>query len=105
MPGWLAGVLARIHDLAAAGKVRMTVKALAEVRRLGLGLGATDVVDVLLGLTNRDSAGRVRSVLTAEWLYVFKPTVAATVIYVKVVLRNDCVVVSFHKDESDEEGS
>jgi Motility quorum-sensing regulator, toxin of MqsA len=105
VPVWLNGVLDRVHKLAEVGKVRVTVKALAEVRGLGLGLGVTDVIDVLIGLTPADSAGRVRSSVSSEWLYVFKPTVAETVLYVKVVLRNDCVVVSFHKDEPDEEGS
>jgi len=32
-------------------------------------------------------------------MYVFKPTVNCTAIYVKLILRNECVVVSFHKDE------
>ena len=50
-----------------------------------------------------DSARRIRSTRSSEWLYVFKPVVAETVLYVKVVLRNDCVVVSFHKDEGNEE--
>ena len=51
-----------------------------------------------------DSAGRIRSSVSGEWLYVFKPTIAETVLYVKVVLRSDCVVASFHRDESDDEG-
>jgi hypothetical protein len=105
LPAWLSGVLDRIHRLAKAGNVRLTVKALAEVRGLGLGLGVADVIDVLMALTPNDSGGRVRSLLSSEWLYVFKPTVAETVLYVKVVLRNDCVVVSFHMDDTDEEGS
>ena len=103
MASWLSGVLERIHKLANEGKVRLIVKALAEVRGLGLGLG--DVVDILTTLSMVDSAGRLRSSSSSEWLYVFKPTVAETVFYGKVVLRGDCVVVSFHKDESDEEGS
>lgn len=45
----------------------------------------------------------MRSTISAEWLYVFKPTVIETVLSVKVVLQNDCVGVSFHKDETDEE--
>jgi hypothetical protein len=101
---WLSGVLARIYKLANEGNVRLTVKALAELRGLGLGLGVSDVVDILMTLSAVDSAGRLRS-SASEWLYVFKPTVADTVLYVKVVLRGDCVVVSFHKDEADEEGS
>lgn len=105
VPAWLARILDRIHKLAKAGKVRLTVKALTEVRGLGLGLGVTDVIDVLMALAPNDWGGRVRSSVTSEWLYVFKPTVAETVLYVKVVLRNDCVVVSFHRDETDEEGN
>jgi hypothetical protein len=105
VPGWLSRSLDRIHELAKAGRVRLTVKAVAEVRGLGLGLAVADVIDVLIALTRNDSSGRVRSSVTAEWLYVFKPTFAETVLYVKVVLRHDCVVVSFHRDESDEESS
>lgn len=105
MTSWLSGVLERIHKLANEGKVRLTVKALAEVRGLGLGLGVSDVVDILRTLSTADSAGRLRSLSSSEWLYVFKPTAAETVLYVKVVLRGDCVVVSVHKDESDEEGN
>jgi hypothetical protein len=102
---WLPGVLERIHKLANAGKVRLTVKALDEIRGMGLGLGVSDLVDILATLSKADSAGRLRSSASSEWLYVFKPTAAETVLYVKVVLRSDCVMVSFHKDESDEEGS
>ena len=34
-----------------------------------------------------------------DWLYVFKPKVAATVLYLKVAIRQDCIVVSLHEDE------
>jgi hypothetical protein len=102
---WLSGVLTRIHKLAGEGRVRLTVKALAEVRGLSLGLDVIDVIDILIALSAVDFAGRLRSAASSEWLYVFKPTVAELVLYVKIVLRGDCVVVSFHKDEPDEEGS
>jgi hypothetical protein len=38
-------------------------------------------------------------------MYVFKPSVGGIVVYVKVVLRSDCVVISFHEEEdhSDED--
>ncbi len=104
MAAWLSEILDRIHKLANDGKVRLTVKAIAEIRGLDLGLGVFDVIDVLIALSPTDSAGRLRSSLSSEWLYVFKPRVAETVLYVKVVLRGDCVVVSFHEDESDEDG-
>jgi hypothetical protein len=41
----------------------------------------------------------LESASTGEWMYLFKPSVARTVVYLKVVLRNDCIVVSFHEDE------
>ncbi|MBI4509552.1 MAG: type II toxin-antitoxin system MqsR family toxin [Deltaproteobacteria bacterium] len=104
MASWLARVLERICNLAKEGNVHLTVKALAEVRGLGLGLGVQDVIDILAALSPTDYVARLRSPASSEWLYVFKPMVAGTVLYVKVVLRSNCVVVSFHEDEFDEEG-
>ncbi len=97
MPRWLARVLKRIHKLAAEGDVRLTYKAGRE--GLVLGLSPEDVRDVVAALCAEDSAGRVTSERTGEWMYVFKPAVAGQVIYVKLVVREDCVVVSFHEDE------
>lgn len=34
-------------------------------------------------------------------MYVFKPSVGGIVVYVKVVLRINCVVISFHGEEDD----
>jgi hypothetical protein len=38
-------------------------------------------------------------------MYVFKPEVAGVGMYLKVILRGDCVVISFHEEEdrSDED--
>ena len=99
MPRWLPKVLTRVRGLAAKGKVRFTLKALPELASLGLGLDAEDARDVLVRLRSRDSAGRVASAGTGEWMYVFKPRIAGMVVYVKVILRDDCLVVSFHEDE------
>jgi len=52
-------------------------------------------------LAAEDSAGRLKSPATGEWAYVFKPMLAGTVLYVKLILRNDCVVISFHEDEGE----
>lgn len=73
---------------------------------IGAGLDAEDACDILLGLRVTDFAGRVRSESTGEWMYVFKPTVAGAVVYLKLMLRESCLVVSFHEDEGDshEEG-
>ncbi len=103
MARWLPRVLARIRQLAAEGKVQFTEKALREVEALDLGLNEHDGAAVLLGLTQRDCAGRVFSRETAEWLYVFKPPIADVVVYVKVVLRAHCVVISFHEAGTDDD--
>jgi len=34
-------------------------------------------------------------------MYVFKPVVAGTIVYLKLVVRASCVVVSFHEDEGE----
>ena len=47
----------------------------------------------------RTRLGRLESAATGEWMYLFKPRLAGMVVYVKLILRNDCVVVSFHEDE------
>ena len=102
MPRWLPRVLARIHRLAAGGNVRFTEKALRELAALDLGLNEHDGADVVLGLMARDCAGRVYSPETAEWLYIFKPPIAGSALYVKLVLRAHCIVVSFHRESGDE---
>ena len=83
--------------MAASGDVRVTYKAGRE--GLTLGLSPEDVRDVLAGLGVQDAAGRLTSKATGEWMYVFKPAVGKEIIYVKLVVREDCVVVSFHEDE------
>jgi hypothetical protein len=103
MPRWLPRVLSRIHRLAAEGRVQFTDKALRELEALDLGLNEHDGAEVVLGLTARECAGRVFSPETAEWLYVFKPLVAGTALYVKLVLRAHCIVISFHRGESGDE--
>jgi hypothetical protein len=103
MPRWLPRALARIHRLAAQGKVQFTEKALRELDALGLGLHESDGVEVVRGLTARECAGRVFSPESAEWLCVFRPLVAGTALYVKLVLRAHCVVISFHGGESGDE--
>jgi hypothetical protein len=101
MPRWLRSVLIRIHDLAAQRRVRFTLKARIELAEISLGLDAEDARDVLGSLSARDFIGRLISDRTGEWLYVFKPRVFGMTVYVKLVLRNQCVIVSFHEDLPD----
>jgi hypothetical protein len=99
MPRWLLVALARILDLARQDKVRFTLKALRELATLGLD--ADDGIAVIARLSASDCRGRVLSERTGEWLYVFKPRVAGEVLYLKLAVRQDCIVVSFHEDDGD----
>jgi hypothetical protein len=103
LPHWLPVALKRIRRLAAAGQVRFTLKALRELAVLELGLDEEDACGILAGLKASDSAGRLRSGATGEWLYVFMPKVAGDTLYVKVLVRSECVVVSFHEQVDEEE--
>ena len=103
MPRGLDKILRRVRALAVARKVRITFKALRELA--ALGLDATDTCEVLEGLKTPDFVKRLASDATREWMYVFNPHVGGISIYLKLILRDRCVVVSFHedKDEDDEE--
>ena len=101
MPRWLRTVLTRTRDLGLARKVLFTLKARRELASLQFGLDEQDACDVLANLAAEDSAGRLKSPATGEWAYVFKPMLAGTVLFVKLILRNDCVVISFHEDEGE----
>ena len=107
MPRWLKGVLTRIHGLAEARKVRFTHKALQEMATLSLGLDEDDCCEVLQRLSAADFADRIESEITGEWMYVFKPKVAGTDLYVKLILRSNCIIVSFHEEDTEDgtEGS
>jgi len=97
VPGWLVRILKRIHELAAEGRYRLTYKAQWEAA--SLGFAPEDVQDILGCLGTSDSAGRVASRTTGESMHVFKPCVGGQVLYVKLIVRDGCVVVSFHEDE------
>lgn len=101
MPRWLPRLLRRIHELAGRRRVRLTLKAARELAALGAGLDVQDACDVLAALTADDFAARYESEHTGEWMYVFKPVVAGTLVYLKLVVRAECVVVSFHEDEGE----
>jgi len=101
MSRWLFKVLKRVRSLAAAHNVQFTLKALRELAGLESGLDQEDACVVQAELSAKDSAGRVASATTGEWMYLFKPQVSGTILYIKLILRNNCVVVSFHEDEDE----
>jgi hypothetical protein len=94
---WLTKALRRIKELAEARRVWFTLKALRELSQLGLD--EEDACEVLAGLTAEDSTGRRKSAKTGEWMYVFKPESDTMMVYVKLLLRTNCVLISFHEDE------
>jgi hypothetical protein len=104
MPPALGDVLRRVRALAAEQKLRFTLKAVRELA--AIGLDAIDACESLAGLKAADFVKRFVSEATGEWMYVFKPNVGGILVYVKLILRRGCVVVSFHEDEGgdDEEG-
>jgi len=77
------------------------LKARRELASLQFGLDEQDACDVLANLAAEDSAGRLKSPAMGEWAYVFKPLLAGTVLYVKLILRSDCAVISFHQGEGE----
>jgi len=99
MPNWLPGILHRLQDLASRGRVRFTVKALEEIEELSSELTLEDVGFVLANLQLADFVERFRAEKTNEWMYVFKPLFEDEILYVKVILRTNCVLISFHEDE------
>jgi hypothetical protein len=102
MPRWLADVLGKVRALARQRAIRFTKKAADELGGLEFGLDFEDACRILEELKTEDWAQRLRSELTSEWMYVFKPSVAGDALYVKVILREECVVVSFHLEDEDE---
>ncbi len=100
---WLAAVLERVHGLALPGRVRFTLKAFQGLAALDMGLDEKDAQHVLANLAPGDFVERTASKKTGEWMYMFKPRVGEVIIYVKVIVRTSCVVISFHEDQSDED--
>ena len=100
-PRWLAAVLASIRELAAQRRVYFTLKALGELAALGMGLDEEDAREVLAQLVAEEFVERLRSKRTGEWMYIFKAEVGGVLIYIKIILRADCVIVSFHEEEDE----
>jgi len=80
--------------------VHTKLKALRELA--SLDLDEDDACEVLAKLTAEDSTGRLKSVATGEWMYIFKPRFSGATLYLKLILRSNCIVISFHEDVGDE---
>lgn len=98
MPRWSRPVILRVQHAVFAGRVRLTHKALAEVA--SLGINEMDALDILLRLAESDAFSRFRSERGTGWMYVFRPVVGGAKLYVKLMVKDGCVVISFHEDEA-----
>ena len=96
----LGDVLRRVRALASERRVRITLKALRELALLGLD--TEDACETLQVLRASDFGQTLSSERTGERMYVFNPDVGDASIYLKFVLRDGCLVVSFHEDENDD---
>ena len=85
--------------MTARGANRLTKKAQEEATALRLEI--EDVERLLAHLTSSDFAERISSDVTGEWMDVFRPSLEGLPLYVKLILRFECVVVSFHEDEGE----
>jgi hypothetical protein len=90
--------LRRLHELVSLDRVVLTQKALEELDELPELFERSDVLAVLANLTREDCAQRTVSKRTQEWLYIFKASRLGLHLYIKVVLREDCMVIPFHED-------
>lgn len=86
--------LAAVKKLVLAGHIRPTSSAIAGAARLGLSF--SDIVDVLLALTSRDF---YKSMTTHGdyriWQDVYRPATAAGLVYLKITVSSNVVIVSF----------
>ncbi len=95
-PRWLARVLMTVHGLSFQRRIRFTHKAFSEIGDLGLDEdGACGIIE---DLRREDFHDRLISDQTGEWMYVFKLCIGGLAVYLKLILRDDCIVVSFHED-------
>lgn len=102
-PRWLPRIVNQIGLLAQTGDVLFTLKALRELSALELGLDESDVCQILEDITEADFRNRIVSSGTHEYLYIFAPLVAGVEVYLKIVIRASCVVISFHEDIKNED--
>jgi hypothetical protein len=77
----------------------ITLKARRELASLQFGFDEQDACDVLANLSAEDFRHTAELARDGRMASVFKPQLAGMVLYVKLILRSDCVVISFHEDE------
>jgi motility quorum-sensing regulator/GCU-specific mRNA interferase toxin len=86
--------LAVVKAMAAAGKVRATVSALAGGAALGFGF--EEIVGVVAALTPRDFYKSMTAHADHRiWQDVYRPQTLAGEVYLKLTIMDDLLIVSF----------
>ncbi len=96
----IENVIDQIKLLALAGRVIFTAKALYELESMDIGLDSTDVCLLLTTLEKNDFHDRILSKITDEYLYVFIVRISNIEVYLKIMIRQSCVIISFHENRS-----
>ena len=86
--------LARVLELAAAGRVRATMTAFRDADRLGLG--RPEMIDIILQLEKVDF---YKSMTTygdhTIWQDVYRPISNVGPLYIKLTVADDVLIISF----------
>ena len=69
-----------------------------EIAILEIGIDETDICEILKNITALDFFEIIKSKITDEWMYVFKITIETTLVYLKLILRDNCIIISCHED-------
>lgn len=86
--------LSRIHELISAGKIRTTYSSLAGAAAAGLDFDA--MVEVLKNLKTQDFYKSMTSYADHKtWQDVYRPWVSTGRLYLKLIVLDDVLVVSF----------
>ena len=94
-------LLSRVRKLAEQGRVNFTRKAYRELATFDQPIVESDAIDIIIAFTEHDFVQRIKSHITGEHMYVFKTRIGNLWIYVKLLLRDECIIVSFHEDTED----
>jgi len=86
--------LSTVKVMLQAGKVRITMSALAGAD--ALGLDAKEIVSIVMALTLKDFYKSMTSHNNhREWQDVYRPTTHVGEVYVKLIVMNDVLILSF----------
>lgn len=101
MPRWLNRIVRRVRRLARTDAARFTLKAKDEIAALGPPFDPDACLEILTGLEPRDFSERLWSERSCEWLFVFQVWAHGVPLYIKLALRGQCLVISFHAEDTD----